>query len=121
MARFITLRSFTDDRGSLSVIEGGEIPFQIKRVFYIYELNQSTRAGHRHKSTWLALICVQGSCKVHVNNGIEISNYTINRPNNGLILDPADWHLLYDFGPQTILLVFASEEFHKDEYIFDKY
>ena len=121
MARLITLRSFSDDRGSLSVIEGGEMPFQIKRVFYIYDLSHSSRAGHRHKTTWLTLICLQGSCRVHVNNGIEISNYQLNHPNNGLVLEPADWHLLHDFSPQTILLVLASEEFHKEEYIFDKY
>ena len=64
---------------------------------------------------------MQGSCKVYVNNGIESTNYVLNHPNSALVLEPADWHLLSDFDPQTILLVLASEEFHKDEYIFDKY
>ena len=63
MAEIIRLRTFTDQRGSLSVVED-EIPFPIRRVFYIYDVDDSVRGGHRHKKTIQAAICVKGSGRI---------------------------------------------------------
>ncbi|MBL0310797.1 MAG: FdtA/QdtA family cupin domain-containing protein [Bacteroidetes bacterium] len=121
MANLLTLRTFSDTRGNLSVLEDHEIPFPIKRLFYIYGVDESKRGGHRHKTTHQALICLTGSCRVRVNNGQEGQHYHLNTPKNCLILEPKDWHDLYDFAPNTILLSCASEYFNQDDYIFEEY
>jgi hypothetical protein len=121
MARTLTLKTFSDNRGSLGVIEDHEIPFTIKRLFYIYNVTESKRAGHRHKNTSLALISVQGGFKAYVNNGKEVTTYNMDSPSHCLVLEPADWHLLYDFAPGTVLLACASEYFNDNDYIFEEY
>ena len=75
MAYLIDLKTFTDKRGNLTVIEK-TIPFDIKRIFYIYGVDESVRGGHRHKTTVQAAICLQGSCRIHNNDGEE-ENYFI--------------------------------------------
>lgn len=121
MAELLTLRTFSDRRGHLSVLEDYEIPFPIKRLFYIYGVDESKRGGHRHKTTCQALICLTGSCKVNVQNQNEVQHYQLNAPQSCLILEPEDWHDLYDFEAGTILLVCASHPFDKDDYIFENY
>lgn len=121
MSKLIRLRTFSDSRGNLSVIEDKEIPFPIKRLFYIYGADDSQRGGHRHKTTYLALISLKGSCKAKVNDGKQTRVYLLDRPNCCLIVEPADWHLLYDFSPDSILLACASEYFDENDYIFDDY
>jgi hypothetical protein len=121
MPRLIELKTFSDKRGNLSVFEDYEIPFAIRRVFYIYNLDASKRAGHRHKKTQQALLCLNGSCKIDVDNNIEKYSYFLNHPKKCLLLAPEDWHILYDFEPQTIVLVCASEYFDESDYIFEKY
>ena len=69
MAELIELKSFSDSRGSLSVLEDFQIPFTIKRFFYIYDVDTSARGGHRHITTRQAAICINGSCKIYCNNG----------------------------------------------------
>ena len=121
MPKLILLKTFIDKRGNLSVLDDREIPFKIKRLFYIYEVDKSERAGHRHKVTYQALICLTGSCKVDVNNGKEKSSFLLDTQNKCLILDPIDWHIVYDFLPESILLVCASEYYNEDDYIFEGY
>lgn len=121
MSSLIKLKTFQDNRGYLSVVDDREIPFQIKRFFYIYGVDNSKRAGHRHKITYQAMICIVGGCSVFVNNGSIKENYDLNGPWNCLLLEPTDWHLLYDFWPGTILLVFASEYFDPADYIYEGY
>ena len=70
MAHLISLKTFTDKRGNLTVIEKS-IPFAIKRIFYIYGVDDSVRGGHRHHKTIQAAICLQGSCVIENNNGIK--------------------------------------------------
>ena len=117
----INLNTFTDRRGNLTVVEDHEIPFPIKRFFYIYDVDESSRGGHRHKKTYQALICLKGSCRVNVNNGAFITSYLLNKPKNCLLLEPKDWHILTDFEQGSILLVCASEHFDKQDYIFEEY
>lgn len=121
MSKLITLKTFKDNRGNLSVLEDREIPFPIKRLFYIYGVDNSKRAGHRHKKTYQALISLTGGCRVFVDNGKEQKEYIIDSPDKCLILDPPDWHLIDEFESRTILLVCASEYFDESDYIFEKY
>ena len=120
MAYLIDLKTFTDKRGNLTVIER-TIPFDIKRIFYIYGVDGSRRGGHRHKNTVQAAICIQGSCSIYNNNGIETNEIILDKPSKCLILENNDWHVMHSFSADAILMVFASQFFDENDYIFEPY
>ena len=120
MAKLIDLKTFTDSRGNLTVVEK-VLPFDIKRVFYIYGVDDSKRGGHRHHKTIQAAVCIQGSCKIYNNNNINEQIFELNHPSKCLIINPKDWHTMYDFSKDSILMVFASECFEETDYIFEPY
>lgn len=120
MAHLLDLKTHTDARGNLTVIEK-VIPFDIKRVFYIYGVDDSKRGGHRHHKTVQAAICIQGSCTIYNNDGETETEFELNQPNKCLILEPKDWHTMYNFTPDAILMVFASEYFDAADYIHEPY
>jgi hypothetical protein len=120
MAHLIDLTTFTDTRGNLTVIEKS-IPFDIKRIFYIYGVDESVRGGHRHKTTIQAAICIQGKCTIHNNNNAIVQDIILDSPSKCLILNPEDWHQMYDFSPDAILMVLASTSFDAADYIYQKY
>ena len=120
MAHIIDLKTFTDKRGNLTVIEK-VIPFDIKRVFYIYGVDDSKRGGHRHHKTIQAAICIKGSCAIYNNDGIKEEVFELNQPNKCLLIEPNDWHTMYNFSEDAILMVFASEYFDAADYIYEPY
>lgn len=120
MAHLIDLKTHTDKRGNLTVIEN-VLPFTIKRVFYIYGVDDSERGGHRHKKTIQAAVCIKGRCRIYNNNGGSEEEFNLNNPAKCLILNPEDWHKMYKFSRNAILMVFASENFDKQDYIFEEY
>ncbi|MCH8902717.1 MAG: FdtA/QdtA family cupin domain-containing protein [Bacteroidetes bacterium] len=121
MAKLIELKTYSDNRGSLSVLETPEIPFEIKRIFYIYEVDDSDRGGHRHHKTVQAAICIKGSCVVENDDNEKQENFILDDPKKCLILYPNDWHVLKKFSKDAILLVLASEFFDEADYIFEPY
>jgi dTDP-4-dehydrorhamnose 3,5-epimerase-like enzyme len=120
MAYQIDLKTFTDKRGNLTVIEK-VVPFDIKRIFYIYGVDDSVRGGHRHHRTVQAAICLQGTCHIHNNNGKETQLFVLDQPNKCLVLEPRDWHTMDHFSKDAILMVLASEYFDERDYIFEPY
>jgi dTDP-4-dehydrorhamnose 3,5-epimerase-like enzyme len=120
MAELIDLKTYTDKRGNLTVIEK-IIPFDIKRIFYIYGVDDSVRGGHRHHKTIQAAICIQGCCSIFCNNGNSTSEFILDSPHKCLILRPEDWHKMYQFSRNAILMVLASEYFEQKDYIFEPY
>ncbi|MBY0425285.1 MAG: FdtA/QdtA family cupin domain-containing protein [Cytophagales bacterium] len=120
MAHWINLKTFTDPRGNLTVIEK-ILPFDIKRIFYIYGVDNSVRGGHRHKVTLQAAVCIQGKCTVSSTNGNEKQEFCLDHPSKCLFIDPTDWHTMHDFSENAILMVFASEYYDENDYIFDPY
>lgn len=120
MAHLIELKTFSDKRGKLTIIED-QIPFDIKRIFYIYDVEDSIRGGHRHRTTWQAAICISGSCVVSNNDGNSRNVYMLNSPSKCLILEPKDWHTMHSFKPNTVLLVLASTIFDPADYIYEEY
>jgi hypothetical protein len=120
MPEQLLLESFSDTRGSLTVIEK-ILPFEIKRVFYIYGVDDSVRGKHRHKKTIQAAVCISGSCTITNNNGKEQTEFVLDAPNKCLILYPEDYHWMHDFTPDCILLVMASETFDINDYIHEPY
>jgi dTDP-4-dehydrorhamnose 3,5-epimerase-like enzyme len=120
MPKLITIETFSDNRGHLSVLEKN-MPFDIKRVFYIYGVDNSVRGKHRHHKTIQAVICISGSCKIANNNGKQNEIFELDQPNKCLFLYPEDFHSMYDFSSDAILLVLASEYFDPNDYIYEPY
>ncbi len=122
MAGLIELNTFAKNNGSLSVLEDFQIPFKIRRFFYIYDADNSYRGGHRHKNTYQAAICLKGSCRIYNNNGTgQKEIFHLDAPEKCLLIAPEDWHVMFDFTPDAILLVVASTNFDEKDYIFEKY
>ena len=120
MAHIISLKTFTDKRGNLTVIEKS-IPFDIKRIFYIYGVDDSVRGGHRHIKTIQAAICIQGSCTIYNNDTVTKEEFVLDSPDKCLILEPKDWHQMHSFSKDAILMVLASEFFDANDYIYEQY
>jgi len=115
MSKIIRLNSFSDKRGSLTVIEKC-LPFDIKRVYYIYNAKVA-RGGHAHKATFQAMVAVNGSCIVRcLYDNIE-TIYELDKPDDLLMLNPDDWHEMYGFSEDCVLLVLASEYYNENDYI----
>ena len=120
MAYFVDLKTYIDKRGNLTVIEK-VLPFNIKRIFYIYGVDRSVRGGHRHHKTIQAAICIKGRCKIKNNDGKKTDVFTLKNPSQCLILEEKDWHEMFEFSKNAILMVLASENFDEHDYIFEKY
>lgn len=120
MAHLIRLKTFTEKRGNLTVIEK-ELPFSVKRIFYIYGVDESVRGQHRHRKTIQAAICIHGSCIVSNNDGVKKEDFLLDHPSKCLILETRDWHSMHHFTPDAVLLVLASEYFDAADYIFKPY
>lgn len=120
MAKLIQLKTFSDKRGNLTVIED-QIPFEAKRVFYIYGVDNSVRGGHRHKTTRQAAVCIHGKCIVTNNDGQNQEDFILDNPSKCLIIETYDWHAMHHFSSDAVLLVFANTKFDPSDYIFEKY
>ena len=111
-----------DDRGRLVIVEGGiDIPFEIKRVFYIFGSDPDVvRGRHANRRSEFILINVAGTSKVRVidRNGNEMIIH-LNRPHTGVYIPAMVWKDMYDFSPDSVLLVLSSEHYDPDEYIRD--
>jgi dTDP-4-dehydrorhamnose 3,5-epimerase-like enzyme len=120
MASLINLKTFTDSRGNLTVIEK-VVPFDIKRIFYIYGVDDSERGGHRHEKTVQAAICIRGNCSIYNNNGVDEKSFLLDSPDQCLLIQPEDWHSMSSFSEDAILMVLASEYYCPNDYIFTPY
>ena len=112
-----------DVRGHLVVVEGGglDIPFEIKRVFYIYGSDETVvRGQHANRHSEFVLINVSGTSNVKVRDGLGNEKvYNLNRPHIGIYLPPMVWKDMYNFSPDSVLLVLSSEHYNPSEYIRD--
>ena len=120
--RMIDFKDFGDERGKLYVIEGDgiDIPFDVKRVFYMYDSDDTVvRGQHANRETEFVLINVSGKSKVRVDNGVESRVIDLDRPGIGLYLPPMLWKDMYEFSSDSVLLVLASRHYDPHEYIRD--
>lgn len=114
----IDIPKITDLRGNLAVIEGGTIPFEMKRVYYLYDVpSGSYRGGHAHKEQLEILIAISGSFNVVLDNGIEKKTITLNKPDRGLLIKNGIWRKLENFSSGSICLVLASDYYNEKDYI----
>lgn len=110
-----------DERGQLVALENQkEIPFEIKRVYYIYNTQDGVRRGfHAHKHLKQLLICVHGSCKVLLDDGTDKETVCLDKPYEGIFIQSNVWREMYDFSSDAVLLVLASELYDESDYIRD--
>lgn len=110
-----------DERGQLIAIEEGkDYPFTVRRVYYIFDNVAGVRRGfHSHKKLEQLLICVKGTCKIHLDDGFETNEVLLDNPTKGLYLSNNIWREMYDFSPDAVLVVLASEIYDESDYIRD--
>lgn len=110
-----------DERGQLVALEEfKDIPFEIKRVYYMYDTGVGVRRGfHAHKSLEQILICIHGSCKILLDNGMEKKVVSLEKPYEGLYIANDMWREMYDFSEDAVLLVLASDYYKESDYIRD--
>ncbi len=117
--KIIDFQKHGDARGMLVALEENkEIPFNIKRVYYMYDTLADVRRGfHAHKHLQQILICIHGSCKIHLDDGFETAEVTLDKPFEGLYVSNNMWREMYDFSPDAVLMVLASDFYDENDYI----
>jgi len=117
--RLIELPKIKDDSGNLTFVEGQkQIPFDVKRVFYIYDIPcGEDRGAHAHYDLHQFIICLSGSLDVHVDDGVNKRTFTINRPWIGLHIPPMIWASEGNFDTNTVYLVLTSDYYKAESYI----
>ena len=110
-----------DERGMLvSLEEFNDIPFHIKRVYYMYDtVSDVVRGHHAHKNLEQILVCVHGSCKIRLDNGREKKVVALEKPYEGLYVANNMWREMFDFSDDAVLMVLASELYDESDYIRD--
>lgn len=120
MSKIITLPKIEDPRGNLSVLEENTIPFEIKRVYYLYDVpSGAQRGGHAHKNQQEFIIAVSGSFEVVLNTGTAEKVYHLFKPNEGLYVPVNTWRELRNFSSGSVCLVVSSATFDELDYIRD--
>ncbi|WP_394372628.1 sugar 3,4-ketoisomerase [Leeuwenhoekiella palythoae] len=120
MIKRIKLPKIEDRRGNLSVLEKDILPFEFKRVYYLYDVpSGASRGGHAHREQSEFLIALSGSFDVLIHDGTKKQTYTLNKPDEGLLIPNGYWRELDNFSSGGICLVLASEIFIEADYIRD--
>ena len=116
--RLIDIRRYSDTRGYLSVIEGNvDIPFEIKRIYYLYMVPEISRGAHAHKQLQQLMIATSGSVHVTLDDGCQKKTFVLDKPWKGLFVAPGLWRDLDNFSGGTVCMVLASEKYEPDDYI----
>jgi dTDP-4-dehydrorhamnose 3,5-epimerase-like enzyme len=118
--KILPIPKIQDVRGNLSVIEGDVIPFEMKRVYYLYDVpSGAERGGHSHKVQQEFLVALSGSFTVVLTDGKDKISVTLNKPNEGLWIPNGIWRELENFSSGSVCLVIASDVFEEADYIRD--
>ena len=117
--KILQLQNHGDERGSLVAIEESkDIPFAIKRVYYMFNTDGSVRRGyHAHHELMQVAVVVKGTCRFLLDDGIEKVETILDSPSEGLMLEPYIWHEMYDFSDDCVLVVVASDYYKESDYI----
>ena len=119
LIQLIDLGAKVDERGQLVALEGGKnIPFEIKRVYYLADLKAGLPRGfHAHKNLQQVAVCVSGKCRVVLNDGASQEEVWLDSPSKGLFIGNMIWREMHDFTPDCVFLVLASEHYDEADYI----
>lgn len=114
-------RHHSQRKGDISVVENGkEVPFDVKRIYYLYDVpGGADRGGHAHKALYQLIIAASGSFTVTLDDGTNTKAFTLNRPYQGLLIKPGIWRTLNDFSSGAVCVVLASEVYDANDYIRD--
>jgi len=114
-------RHHSDRKGNLSVVENGKtLPFDVKRVYYLYDVpGGENRGSHAHRKLEQLIVAASGSFRVTLDDGNVKRSFVLNRPYQGLYVKPGMWRDLEDFSSGAVCLVLASEMYNPDDYIRD--
>jgi dTDP-4-dehydrorhamnose 3,5-epimerase-like enzyme len=117
--KLIQLKSCGDDRGSLIALEEkSNIPFEIKRVYYMFQTGDGVRRGfHAHRTLKQVAIAVRGSCKFMLDDGTEKIEVTLNHPAQGLLIESFMWREMFDFSEDCVLMVLADQIYDEADYV----
>jgi len=117
----LPLTKIHNNSGNITIVENGtHIPFDIKRVYYLYDIpGGESRGGHAHRDLHQLIIAASGSFDVILDDGINKKVVTLNRPHYGLYIIPGIWRELVEFSSGAICLVLASDVYNEDDYIRD--
>lgn len=117
--RLITLARHHHENGNLSVVENNnELPFGIKRVYYLYDVpGGEERGGHSHHKCYEFIVAVSGSFDITIFDGKEYKTIQLNRSNTGLLIVPGIWRVLDNFSSGSVCLVIASEFYDESDYV----
>ena len=121
LIEWVNFPSLGDDRGSLVALEGGNtVPFEIKRVYYIFGTEQNVARGfHAHHNLKQVAICITGKCRMILDDGKTREEAWLDSPTKGLIIGDLIWREMHDFSDDCVLLVLASEHYDESDYIRD--
>ncbi|WP_081408438.1 MULTISPECIES: WxcM-like domain-containing protein [Acinetobacter] len=118
LVKLIDLPSFGDERGGLVAIESNQsIPFDVKRLYYIFKTSTKPRGFHAHIGLKQVAICLKGSCRFILDNGFVKEDVILDNPTQGLVIEGLIWREMHDFSEDCVLLVLASEHFTEQDYI----
>ena len=119
--KVLALPKISDVRGSLTFVEGGKhVPFEIRRVFFLYDVpTEESRGAHAHHTLHQVLVCLAGSFDVAVDDGRLKTTIHLNRPWKALHVPPLIWAAEVNFDPGSVCLVLASDHFNESDYIRD--
>ena len=118
--QLMDIRRYSDTRGYLSVIENDlDIPFDIKRIYYLYMVPEVARGAHAHKELQQLLIATSGSVEVIMDDGKEKKSFLLDKPWKGLLIPSGLWRDLENFSHDAVLLCLASEKYDEHDYIRD--
>lgn len=119
--KLIPLQAHGDERGSLIALEEGKnIPFPVKRVYYIFNTKDGVRRGfHAHKALKQVAIVVRGSCRFLLDDGNERVEVLLDNPAQGLLIESFMWREMYDFSEDCVLMVLADQLYDESDYIRD--
>jgi len=116
--KLIDIPKINDVRGNLAVIEGNCVPYDIKRVYYLFDVpSNAYRGGHAHKEQLEFLVALSGSFEVILNDGTSKQSIMLNKPDKGLLIPTGVWRELENFSSGAVCLVIASGEFDENDYI----
>ena len=119
LIKLIDFPSLGDERGSLVVVEGNKlVPFDIKRVYYIFGTEQGVSRGfHAHKELKQVAVCVTGRCRMLLDNGVKKENVWLDSASKGVLIEEMIWHEMHEFSNDCVLLVLASGHYDESDYI----
>ncbi len=120
-ATLFDIRTFTDSRGALSVVEDGvDLPFTCRRLYYLHGSDPGqVRGEHAHRTERQCLIAVAGAAEIEVDDGRERRTYVLDTPDKGLILEPVVWRVIRMRDAASVLAVLAADAYDEDDYIHD--